>query len=755
MNKTIFTGTVGRTIFDTKYSYKEMGAQSGKGPNVIYILLDDMGFAQLGCYGSSIHTPNIDSLAKEGLRYNNFHTTAVCSATRASLLTGANHHTAGIAGLCEMRTGCDNGVGHIKPEYGTIAEILKEYGYATFCSGKWHLSAEQATTGPVDNWPLAKGFDHYYGFLQGENDQFHPQLIRDNSPVEQPKTVEEGYHFSEDIVDDAIEHIYKQQMTAASQPFFLYLAFGAMHTPHHAPKEYIDRYQGKFEAGWDIIRQQWFENQKKTGIIPQDAELTEKNPYIKDWDTLDEKQKKVYARYMEAFAGMLEHTDAQIGRLLDYLRESGLSDDTVIVFTSDNGASAEGGVDGRFNAMRGQDVTVSSEGEVDYAYEHLDEIGTELSFNHYPTGWANCGNTPFQWYKIWAHEGGIKDPLIIRYPKLIAEAGGIRSQYHHVTDITPTILDIIGVEKPEFIKGVRQNPCTGISMKYTFADADAPERKYIQYYEVMGNRGIYKDGWKAVVNHTFTEDYKDDEWELYHVAEDYSEKYNVADKYPEKVRELQEDFMHEAGKYGVFPMLRGAFHAKPENIARMYGDNMRLPEKRLVFQNVIKPFDLTMAGNINTIEAGHEIWADIFRESGSEEGVIYSNGQRFGGMTFYIKNNCLKYVYNNNLTEYYIAESKIEVPVGETRLGFSFIRKPDHADVTLYIDGKEVGRTVVEHFAYMFGFASTVLANHYTPVTLDYEVPFAFQGKLKRLELRQLPGTVNTKEELEKILSIE
>ena len=338
-----FTGTVGRTIFDTKYRYNTTPAQEKK-PNVIYILMDDMGFAQLGCYGSSINTPNIDKLAKDGLRYNNFHTTAVCSATRASLLTGANHHTAGIAGLCEMQTGCENAVGHIKPEYATIAEILKEYGYATFCSGKWHLAAQQATTGKKDDWPLAKGFDNYYGFLQGENDQFHPYLIRDNSAVKQPKTVEEGYHFSEDIVDDAIHHIFTQQMNAPEQPFFLYLAFGAMHTPHHAPKEYIEKYKGKFDEGWDIVRLQWFERQKEIGIIPQEAELTEKNPYVKDWDSLNYKEKAVYARYMEAFAGMLEHTDAQIGRLIGYLREAGILDDTVIVFLSDNGASAECGV---------------------------------------------------------------------------------------------------------------------------------------------------------------------------------------------------------------------------------------------------------------------------------------------------------------------------------------------------------------------------------------------------------------------------
>lgn len=757
MNKKIFTGTVGRTMAETHYQYHNINTDPKNAPNVIYILLDDMGFAQLGCYGSSIDTPNIDKLAENGLRYNNFHTTAVCSATRASLLTGTNHHTAGCASLIEMSTGCDNNLNGtaLKPEYATVAEVLKEYGYATFCTGKWHLSADQCAAGPVDGWPLQKGFDRYYGFLHGENDQYHPHLIRDNTRAPQPKSVEEGYHFSEDIVDNAIDYLFEHHMNFPEKPFFLYLAFGAMHTPHHAPKEYIERYKGKFDEGWDVVRRQWFENQKKMGVIPQNAELTEKNEYVRDWDDCTEKEKKVYAREMEAFAGMLTHTDAQIGRLIDYLKESRQLDNTVIVFLSDNGASAEGGIDGRFNGMRGQDVTVRSKGEVDYAYDHLEEIGTELAFNHYPTGWANCGNTPFQWYKIWAHEGGIKDPLIIYYPNGIKQTGQIRGQYHHVTDITPTILDIIGVEKPDIIKGVPQRPCTGISMKYTFDDADAPDRKRIQYYEVHGNRGIYKDGWKAVVNHCFVEDYDKDEWELYHVEEDYSEKYNVASEYPDKLRELQEDFMHEAGKYGVFPMLRFPMHGKPENLSRQYGDRMMLPEKTEIFEHVIKPFDLVRQRTIQSQAVSHTVKAEIFREDASQEGVLYSNGQRFGGISFYIKDNRLKYVYNANKEAYFYAASDVEVPIGEVLVSYRFIREQQQAKVELFINGECVGRTVVKQFAYMIGFTSTIGANRYSPVAPDYESPFAFSGRIDRITLHQAPSSINTREELEKLLSIE
>jgi arylsulfatase len=739
MKKQIFTGTVGRTMAETRYKYKTVDTNPKNAPNVVYIVLDDLGFAQLGCYGSSIETPNIDRLAKEGLRYNNFHTTAVCSATRTSLLTGTNHHTAGCASLIEMRTGCENNQnGMLKSEYATIAEILKEYGYATFATGKWHLSADQCAAGPVDGWPLQKGFDRYYGFLHGENDQYHPHLIRDNTRAAQPKTVEEGYHFSEDIVDNAIDYLFEHNMNFPQQPFFLYLAFGAMHTPHHAPKEYIDKYKGKFDDGWDITRAKWFENQKRMGVIPQDAELTDKNEYIRDWDSCTEKERAVYAREMEAFAGMLTHTDAQIGRLIDYLRESNQLDNTVIVFLSDNGASAEG--------------------EVDYAYEHLDEIGTELAFNHYPTGWANCGNTPFQWYKIWAHEGGIKDPLIIRYPEAIKDTGKVRSQYHHVTDITPTILDILGVDKPEYIKGVHQNPFTGISMKYTFDEPDAPSERYIQYYEVHGNRGIYKDGWKAVVNHCFVEDYAKDEWELYHVEEDYSEKYNVADKYPEKLRELQEDFMHEAGKYGVFPMLRFPMHGKPENLSRQYSEKRVVPEKEFVFEHVIKPVDLVNSRNIGGATsngAAQLVTAYIYRESSKDEGVIYSVGQRFGGYTFYIKDNRLKYVYNANKAAYYTAVSDIEVPIGNVKVAYSYVVDNGSAKVTLYINDEPAGEAVVETFAYMMGFTSSLKANRYSPVTPDYEVPFEFSGKLNKVILHQYPSISDPLEELAKLSSVE
>lgn len=482
MSKRKFVGTVGRTVVDTDYKFETAESRLKASPNVVYIVLDDLGFAGLGCYGSNINTPNIDRLAAEGLRYNNFHTTAVCSATRASLLTGANHHEAGVASVVEFQTGTENGQGCIDPAYATLAEILREYDYSTFAAGKWHLSQYQTDSGPYDNWPLGKGFERYYGFISAETDQYHPfSLTRDNSFIPQPKEPKDGYHLSVDITDNAIDFIYDQKNSFPDKPFFLYLAYGAMHTPHHAPKEYIERYKGKFDMGWDKAREEWFENQKRLGIIPQNTELTDRAPLVEPWDSLDSDHKKFYSRYMETFAGFLEHTDEQIGRVIDFLKSIDQFDNTIIVLLSDNGASAEGGIEGRFNAFSGQDITTRT-GEAEFALEHIDEIGGEYSFNHYPTGWANALNTPFQWYKIWSHEGGIKDPLIISYPKLISDKGGIRSQYHHVSDITPTVLDILGVQKPGFIKGVPQKPFSGTSLKYTF-DADSSEsRKKVQYY---------------------------------------------------------------------------------------------------------------------------------------------------------------------------------------------------------------------------------------------------------------------------------
>jgi arylsulfatase len=756
MQKQKFKGTIGRTLTDTKWDFEISESPSKGKPNIIYILLDDLGFAQLGCYGSTINTPNIDRLANEGLRYNNFHTTAICSATRASLLTGANHHSVGVDNLVEFVTGCQNGQGGIDPQFGTMAEILKEYDYRTMAIGKWHLNTTFVRTqaGPFNNWPLGKGFDTYYGFLAADMDHWNPILTRDNTMVKPPKAAAEGYHLSEDLTDNAIQYIYSHHMSYHEQPFFMYLAYGAMHTPHHAPKEYIDKYKGKFDAGWDVIREEWFNNQKRLGIIPENAELTDRNEYVDAWDDLSDKQKKAYARYMEVFAGFLEHTDAQIGRLIDYLEKAEILDDTIIVFMSDNGASSEGGKDGHFNLNTSMDITESYPRDIERVLENYDTIGDEFSQPHYPTGWANAGNTPFQWYKIWTHEGGVRDPLIIRYPKQIKDKGGIRGQFNHVSDITPTVLDMIGLKKPDVIKGIPQKEMEGISFTNTFESPEAEGRKTVQYFEIYGNRSIYKDGWKAVVNHMFNSSYEEDKWELYNVKEDYSEKYNVADKYPDKLRELQDEWLIQASKYHVFPMPINGFNAKRDQKMYTFAHLVEEP-KILKFKNILYPYDMVEDPGVS--DRTHSIIAVLDRKAAEEQGVIFSKGDRFGGISFYVKDNKLKYVYNADGDRYFVAESDRELPLGKTevRVDFKVVGK-ELADATIYIDNQKVGETHINLFHYTTNSVLSLKTNKYTSVyDKDYSAPFEYNGDIKEVVFNIEGAIIDEEEKIRKGMHVE
>lgn len=748
MRKLIKEGYIGYTQDETRCEYNSKEKLPNNSPNIVYIVLDDLGFAQLGCYGSNIHTPNLDRLAKEGLRYNNFHTTAICSATRASLLTGMNHHTAGVNATMEFMTGHNNGAGHVHEDCATLAEILKTYGYATFATGKWHLVEHTETTeaGPFDNWPLGKGFDKFYGFLQAQMDQYHPRLVQDNTLITPPKTPEEGYHFSEDITDKAISYIFHEKAVYPEKPFFLYLAYGAMHAPHHAPKEYIEKYKGKFDSGWDEMRKEWFHRQKEIGIIPKDAELTPRNKLVKPWDSLSDQEKKIAARYMEAFAGMLEHTDAQIGRLMEYLRSIGELDNTVVVFLSDNGASAEGGALGTFNNYGGQV-------DQDFVLEHLDEIGSPTSYNHYPIGWANAGNTPFPWYKMFTYSGGVKDPMIIRYPKLAKDAGAIRSQYHHVSDITPTMLDIIGVDKPEEIKGVKQKPFSGISFKYTLEEPDAVDRKHVQYYEMLGNRAIYKDGWKAIVNHSQNRSggrFEDDEWELYHVQKDYSENTDVAKEYPQKVKELEKLWYIEAARAWVFPMLSGTLYGSPEQ-AQSLIEHVVKHERFEEYRDIIEPVDILRTFFTVLNNHSHAVEAIVDRSDKKQEGVIFSLGNQFAGLSFYVIHNRLKFTYNLGGRQFSFIESEQELPVGNIKVSYRIkVHKDLSAFVELFVNEQKQGELVLAHLNTNSDPVATVGANKHTSVVPhDYEVPFIFQGELKKVNLIVDGYTTTMEQELQ------
>ncbi|MDE2463050.1 MAG: arylsulfatase, partial [Alphaproteobacteria bacterium] len=496
-----FRGRIGRTIADSTPAWPEPKFKQGS-PNVVLIVLDDTGFAHLGCFGSTIETPHMDGLAQRGLRYNNFHTTALCSASRACLLTGRNHHAVGVRAVSNMDTGFPNTRGAVTPRAATIAEILRDAGgYGTFAAGKWHLAPmlEATAAGPFDNWPLRKGFDRFYGFLQGETDQFNPELTVDNHFIAQPRSPEEGYHVSEDLVDQSIRYVRDMHSLVPEKPFFLYLAFGAMHSPHQAPKTYRDKYKGVFDAGWDVIRQQWFARQKDMGIIPTETKLAPHNPGVQPFAELSANEKRFACALQEAFAAMLEHTDAQIGRLTAFLEEMGLMENTLVIVASDNGASQEGGALGTMDEMKTFNMIAE---DVDEAVKRLDDIGGPDSHSNIPWGWAQAGNTPLKWYKQNTHGGGVRDPLIVHWPQGFDGRGEIRTQFCHAIDIAPTILDAVGITPPSSIGGVEQMAMHGVSLVPTFKNPTAAPGRDVQYFEMLSHRGIWKDGWKAVTHHT-------------------------------------------------------------------------------------------------------------------------------------------------------------------------------------------------------------------------------------------------------------
>jgi len=752
-----FNGYIGITEVDSISSH--LADDTTKKPNVVYVVLDDIGFAHLGCYGSNIQTPNLNKIANRGLRYNNFHTTAICSATRASLLTGANHHTVGVSTVVDTLDGSfPNKNGYLDPSYATTAEVLKTYGYANFAVGKWHLAPfnEATDAGPFTNWPLSKGFDRFYGFMEGYTDQYTPDLVKDNEHIRPPKSPEEGYHLSEDLADQAIKLVNRQHVVYPEQPFFLYFAPGTAHSPHQAPKEYIDRYKGKYDEGWDVIREKWFENQKKLGIIPEDSVLNPRNEYVRAWNDLNDNEKKVFAKYMEVFAGFVEHADAQIGRVIDYIEEIGELDNTIIVVISDNGASAEGGRNGHIN----QEISINIEEEnnnVELTLPHLDELGSSVYTNpHYPTGWANAGNTPFQWYKSWVHSGGVKDPFIISYPNGISSRGEIRGQFAHVTDIAPTVLDLIGVEKPSHIKGVPQKDYHGVSLKPTLDHAEAPNQKHIQYFEQTGNRGLWKDGWKVVTSHIGTDDYVNEEWELYHVEEDYTESHNLADQYPEKVKELVTLWYVEAGKYGVLPLGPGPYLVKnlQELSSSVVDKTFYITDQVFEYKGLRYPLDINIKTMFN--RRNWKLTVDTVFHKG-DEGVLYSAGNRFGGYTLYVKGNHLKFAYNYHQQKYFNVVSADEIPEGKVKLQvrFKLGDKAAVAKAELYINGKYQGETEVTNFIMMLETHANLKSSGSSPVTNDIIGPYEYPNILDNVEIIGASYTTSRDEIEEKFFAID
>jgi arylsulfatase len=750
---TAFTGVVGRTYDQSEPAWPEPPRAKEGAPNVLFIVLDDTGFGHLGCYGSPIATPNMDSLAENGVRYSNMHTTALCSPTRTCILTGRNHHSNNMACITEGSTGYLGYNANIPFENGFLSEMLLEHGYNTYAVGKWHLTPvdQVSAAGPYDRWPLGRGFERYYGFLGGDTHQYYPELVYDNHIVEQEKTPEEGYHLTEDLVDKAISFIADTKQVAPNKPFFMYFATGAMHAPHHVRKEWADKYAGMFDDGWDAYREKVFGKQKEMGIVPQDAELSRHDPDVQDWDALPDDERRLYARMMEVFAGFLEHTDFHIGRLLDFLKKIGEFDDTLVMVISDNGSSAEGGPTGSVNESKWFNFVPES---VEENLKALDDLGGPDYFNHFAWGWTWAGNTPFRRWKRETYRGGVSDPFIVHYPKGIQAKGEVRTQFTHAIDMVPTVLDLLGIEPPTSIKGVTQAPIEGYSFADSIDDAEVPGKHRTQYFEMLGHRSIYHDGWRAVCpwpGPSFAEagtgfgnpisaekltELDANNWELYHVAEDPAENHDVSAENRERLIEMIAQWYVEAGKYNVLPIDgRGPQRVQDERPA------IAVDRSSYTYYPHTQPVSASAGAFV--LNRPHSITAEVEIPEDGAEGVIFSHGGSDGGYSLYMKDGRLHYVHNYVASEYFHLESTEKVPAGEHQLRFEFevTGPPDipkgkgtPGRAQLYFDGKLVGQA---EFPYttpmMFGVAGGALEcgmDSGSSVTPEYKPPFEFTGAI-------------------------
>jgi arylsulfatase A-like enzyme len=725
-------------------------------PNVLYVVLDDVGFGALSCYGGLIDTPNIDRIADAGLRYTQWHTTALCSPTRSCLLTGRNHTVNGMACITEAATGFPNGNAHVPPECATLPEVLVERGISTAMVGKWHLCAqdEMNLAASKRNWPLGRGFERFYGFLGAETNQWYPDLVHDNHPVDAPSTPAEGYHLSVDLTDRAIEFIDDVKTIAPERPVFLYYALGAAHAPHHVPQEWADRYQGRFDMGYEAAREQVLARQKQLGIVPENTELPPINPigtpdsrtgpdgqpfppldYTKPWEGLSAEERRLFARMAEVYAGFLSHADAQIGRLLDHLEDIGQLDNTMVFVVSDNGASGEGGPNGSVNENKFFNGVPD---DLAANLAMLDDLGGPKTYNHYPTGWAMAFNTPFKMWKRYSFNGGTCDPCIVSWPAGIAARGEIRHQYHHAIDLVPTVLEALGLAEPDTVRGVTQIPIQGVSMVPSFtAAADAPSTRKTQFFSMLGTRGIWHDGWKAVTTHPALGgwgNYEHDTWELYHVGTDRSELHDLAAEQPERLTELIGLWFYEAGVSHAFPLddrsaLEIILTPRPQLIA---------PRDRYVYRPGTAEIPEFIAVNVRNRD--FTIGAQVDLTDGAAEGVLFAHGSRFGGHALYVKDNRLHYVNNFAGVEEQRVDATEDLPTGEDLLlSASFVKSAEdppgtaHGTLSLYHGERKVAEGQVRTQPGFFSLAGeglTVGRDSGEAVTPDYPgtAPWRFTG---------------------------
>ena len=699
-------------------------------PNVLVVLLDDVGFAASSAFGGPIDTPNAERLAANGLKYNRFHTTALCSPTRQALLTGRNHHAVGMGGITEIATSAP-GYNSIRPNTcAPLAETLKLNGYATAQFGKCHEVPvwETSPMGPFNAWPTGSGFEHFYGFIGGETNQYAPAIYRDTVPIEQPKTAEEGYHFTEDMTDQAIDWIKQEKALMSDKPFFVYFAPGATHAPHHVTPEWSDKYKGQFDDGWDALRERTFARQQELGIIPADAELTERPAEIPAWDDMPDDLKPVLARQMEVYAGFLEHTDHYVGKLIDALSELEILENTLVYYIiGDNGASAEGTPTGCFNELVVLNGALGLE-TTEFMVSRIDDFGTPAAYNHYAVGWAHAMDTPYQWTKqIASHWGGTRNGTIVHWPNGIKARGEIRSQFHHVIDLAATVLDVAQLPEPLSVNGVQQQPLHGVSMAYTFDDAGAEDRRTTQYFEMFCNRGIYHQGWTAVTRHSIpwvaadSPAFDDDVWELYG-PDDWTQAYDLSGEQPDKLRELQRLFLIEAGKYNVLPLDDRRFERFNPDLAGR--PQLTRGTSQLLFGRMGR---LSENSVISMKNKSHAVTAQIDVPEAGAEGVIISQGGAFGGFVLYAKDGKPAYCYNLFGLQQFKVYGEDAIPAGEHQVRMEFAYDGGGlgkgGDVKLYVDGERVGEGRVDGTVPMLFSAdetTDVGSDTATPVSDDY-----------------------------------
>ncbi len=714
-------------------------------PNVLIVLLDDVGFGACSAFGGPCRTPTFERLAEAGLRYTRFHTTAICSPTRLALLTGRNHHSVGMGTVADMATSAPGYTSQRPNTAATIAEVLRLNGYSTAQFGKCHEvpTWEMSPMGPFDRWPTGNGFEYFYGFLGGETNQFYPSLVEGTTPVRPDRTPQEGYHFTEDIAERACRWLGQQRSLAHDKPFLLYFAPGATHAPIHVPEGWRDRYRGEFDQGWDVVREQTFARQKELGIVPRDCELTPRPEGIPAWSEIPEDLKPVLARQMELYAAFLEHTDHCVGRVVDTLEELGVLDDTLIyVITGDNGASGEGTINGTWNEA----LTMTGMTDVEtpqFLRERLDTFGTPDSYPQYSLGWAHAMDTPYQWTKrIASHWGGTRNGLIVHWPAGIGARGELRHQFHHVIDVAPTLLEAANLPEPVQVNGVDQQPIEGVSMAYSFHDADAPERHHTQYFEIMGNRGIYHKGWTAVTAHQPPvpgwprRHFDEDVWELYDTTTDWTQAHDLAAHHPEKLAELQRLFLIEAARHNVLPLDdRLAQRADPDRAGRPV--LARGPRQRL-YPGIGR---LNAFSVLSIKNKSHEISADIVVPPGGCQGVIVAQGGLPGGWALYVKDGRLAYCYNFYGIDRFHIYADRTLPAGAHRVRMAFaydgggVAKGGTA--TLFVDDEQVGQGRVGR-TQPLPFASDepleIGRDDGSPVTPDYPV-HVFTGEVKWAEI--------------------